>query len=87
MTVVQIFALIGVFLIGVVAGGYAAYKFIVFATKRCVVLNIGLVNCGCGERHLAMHVRNPVPSLGSYDLTLEVDPGLADKLEALKKSS
>lgn len=86
MTVVQIFALIGVFLIGAIAGGYATYRFFVYAAKRCVILNLGLVNCECGQRHLAVRLQNPVASLGAYDLTMDVEPGLADKIAGLKKS-
>lgn len=85
MTVIQIFALIGVFLVGAILGGYATYKLFVFAVKRCVVLNLGLVHCGCGERHLTMRLQNPVASLGAYDLTIDVAPGIADRLEGLKK--
>lgn len=85
MTTIQIFALIGVFLIGAIFGAYAVYKFLIFAIRHSTIVGMGVGRCGdplCDRRHLTLHLLNATASLGVSRATLNTTPEIADALEA-----
>lgn len=80
MTTIQIFALIGVFLIGVIVGSYLMLRFMIFATGHSTVVGIQVGECEnpeCARQHITLHTLNATQSLGTSHLTMTIEPKIA----------
>jgi hypothetical protein len=85
MTVVQIFALIGVFVIGAISGGYVMFLVFKFAlhTSTVVGMEVGAcTNPECTRMHLRLNILNATAALGVSHTTLLIDPKIANILIA-----
>lgn len=83
MTTIQIFALIGVFSIGAIVGGYVFFKFITFALDHSTVTAMLVVKCDdpkCEREHLLLAVQNPTPTLGTKSVRYGLTPDIAETL-------
>jgi hypothetical protein len=90
MTTIQIFALIGVFLIGTIAGNYAMLQFVKLAIRYSTVVGMEVGTCEdpeCHRMHLRIHTFNATKSLGINTTTIGVDPGIANILLTAFKSA
>lgn len=85
MTTIQVFALIGVFLIGAICGGYALFKFYVFALQHSTVIGLAIATWPDGREQIVLKVQNPTPTLGARDWLLGVAPDVAALVGAASK--
>lgn len=85
MTTIQVFALIGVFLIGVIAGGYVMFLLMRLALRYSKVVGMEVGTCEnpeCPRMHLKITTLNATESLGTSSTLMEMDQGLATALLA-----